>query len=71
MHMDIWIKLMENLKFKTNIEPFKVECFETVIRLKPTLGSESNDKLHTEKRNLETENKAALRELQFLFDFFF
>ncbi len=49
MHMDIWIKLMENLKFKTNIEPFKVDCFETVIRLKPTLGSESNDKLHTEK----------------------
>ena len=47
--MDIWIKLMENLKFKTNIEPFKVECFETVIRLKPTQGSESNDKLHTEK----------------------
>ena len=40
---------MENLKFKTNIEPFKVDCFETVIRLKPTLGSESNDKLHTEK----------------------
>ena len=69
--MDIWIKLMENLKFKTNIEPFKVKCFETITRLKPTSGSESNDKLHTEKRNLETENKAALRELQFLFDFFF
>jgi hypothetical protein len=71
MHMDIWIKLVENLKFRTNIEPFKVEGFKTVIQLKPTQGSESNDKLHTEKRNLETENKTALRELQFLFDFFF
>ena len=35
--MEIWTKLVENLKFRTNIEFFKVKGFETLIRLKPTL----------------------------------
>jgi hypothetical protein len=64
-------KLVENLKFRTNIESFKVEGFETVIRLKPTLVRRQMINCIQKKRTLETENKTALRELQFLFDFFF